>query len=78
MSAVLDAEPIAIEALDFSPECYFMTCTADSTWVARWRCGCVSTYCKTHKKVIAREVVIVCEECHAAPDNIAPAQWSML
>lgn len=78
MSTVLDSDPIVVEALDFSPECRFMTCGADSTWVAHWRCGCVSTYCETHKIVMARESTVLCADPHTSGDNIAPAEWSRL
>lgn len=78
MSIVLDADPIVIEALDFSPECQFMTCDEGSTWVARWRCECVTTYCEAHKIVIARESTVLCDDHHPTFDNIAPAEWSRL
>lgn len=78
MSITLDADPIVIDVLDFAPECYWETCTEDSSWVGLWRCGCPHTYCQEHRAIIARETYVLCDDVHSAFDNIAPATWSRL
>lgn len=52
MSAVLDAEPIVLEALDFDTPCEGIVgkdpCPAPAKWSYWWSCGCISPFCQFH------------------------------